>query len=64
MKPRRLGEESGVMRLREAVEKPPSSASLKTLMELTSAGVRNCAMGRSAKVSVMAWNLIAVEEGN
>jgi len=50
------------MSVREPVEKPPSSASLKTLMDLTSAGVRNCAMGRSAKVSVMAWNLIAVDD--
>lgn len=51
------------MSVREAVEKPPSSASLKTLMDLTSAAVRNCAMGRSANVSVMAWNLIAVDGG-
>lgn len=48
------------MSVREAVEKPPSSPSVKTLMDLTSARVRNCAMGRSAKVSVIAWNLIAV----
>ena len=49
----------GVTSVRLAVENPSWSASQKTLMLWMSDCARNWWMGRSSKVSVMAWNLTA-----
>ena len=54
-----VGPGVGVMSVRLAVENPSWSASQKTLMLWMSEGTRNWWMGRSSKVSVMAWNLTA-----